>query len=476
MELQKNKPYTYSKWIMASYGAREMFGSWITGAFGFSVYYFYEAVVGLNSWMAGLAFIIYSIWDAINDPMMGYIMERIHMPWEKKIGMRRFPWIIFGAITWLVTYLLIFMVPIDWVVDGNQWGIFFWYVISLCLYDTVLTIYEVNVLALYPDKFQGSNERRFAGGAATILGIIGIVLSAVIPPMWVTKELESYRTMALLSVGIGFLFFLLIIPGIYEDKRLRGVYRKRKAKAAGDHEDSFLKTIKIVFSNRHFVGKIIFHFGYYMSSTTLQMSAFYILVFLLDKPETDLILLMAPMLVGALVSTPLWLVIANKANNNKKISLIAGVMMFISFIPMIFVTNIEGWMVCILFFGIALGGQWFMDPPTFADIIDDAAVITGKHQESVYYGYQTFIVRFAGAFQALMFSVVHSLTTFPEGVNTLEEFLLKSENPPLALFGIRILSTIIPAFVILITIFVFWKLYNLSPEKVEQNKKILADR
>jgi GPH family glycoside/pentoside/hexuronide:cation symporter len=476
MELQKNKPYTYSKWIMASYGAREMFGSWITGAFGFSVYYFYEAVIGLESWMAGLAFIIYSIWDAINDPLIGYIMDRFHMPWEAKTGMRRFPWMVIGAITWLGSYLLIFMVPTNWIINGNQWRIFTWYIVSLCIYDTMLTIYEVNAWSMYPDKFQSSNERRIVQGFATFLGILGIVLSAVLPPMWVTKESESYRIMALLSVGIGFLLFLIILPGIYEDKHVREIYRKRKAKVTEDHKVSFLKTVKTLFSNRNFVGKITFQFGYYMSTTVLQASALYVLVFLLDKPESDLILLMAPMLVGALVSTPFWLLVANKVNNNKKISLVAGILMFISYIPMIFVTRIEGWMLCLLFFGITLGGQWFMDPPTFADILDDAAVKTGKHQESVYYGFQTFILRFAGAFQAIIFSIVHILTTFPEGVNSLEDFLLESDNPALALFGIRIHGAIIPAIVILITIFVFWKMYNLSPEKVEQNKKILAER
>ena len=219
----------------------------------------------------------------------------------------------------------------------------------------------------------------------------------------------------------------------------------------------------------------MFHFGYQASALVLQASAFYLLVFLLDRPETDLILLMAPMLVGALISTPLWLLVANKVNNNKKISLFAGILMFCSYIPMIFVTQMIGWMVCIFLFGIALGGQWFMDPPTLGDILDDAAVKTGIHQESVYYGYQTFIIRFAGTFQALTFSLVHNLTDFPEGVNTLEDFTIESANPGLALFGIRIHSAIIPAIVILITIFIFRKLFNLTPEKVAENKKKLAE-
>ncbi|MBN2155141.1 MAG: MFS transporter [Candidatus Lokiarchaeota archaeon] len=473
-EFEQSKSHRYSRWIMASFGAREMFGEWINGAFGFAVYYFYEAVIGLQIWMAGLAFILYSIWNAINDPLMGYLMERIHWPWQKKSGMQRFPIIIFGAITWLASYLLIFLVPTKWVVDGNQWRIFTWYLVTLCIYDTVLTIYEVNVLALYPDKFQDSRERRVAQGFGTVLGITGIVLAALIPPMWVTKELESYRTMALLSVAIGFLLLLIILPGIYEDKHLREIYKKRNAKITTERKNSFFKTAKLVFSNRNFVGKIVFHFGYYMSATFLQTSAFYVLVFLLNRPETDLILLMAPMLTGAILSTPIWALIANKVDNNKNVIMVAGILMTLSFLPLIFVNTIIGWMIGLFFFGIALGGQWFMDPPTFADVLDDAAVKTGFHQHSVYIGYQTFIVRFAGAFQAIIFSVVHILTTFPEGVNTLEEFLIKSENPSLAVFGIRLHATIIPAIVILITLFVFWNLYTLTPEKVKENKSILA--
>lgn len=80
---KEKEVYEHSRFIMASYGARELFEQWVMAAFGFTVFFFYEVVVGLNVILAALAFSLYSVWDAINDPLIGYLMEKFHMPWEK---------------------------------------------------------------------------------------------------------------------------------------------------------------------------------------------------------------------------------------------------------------------------------------------------------------------------------------------------------------------------------------------------------
>ena len=83
--------------IMLSYGAYQTFAQWITCAFGLYVFFFYEVEIGLNVGIAAVALIIYSIWNAVNDPLIGYFLERFHMPWEKRWG-KRFPWVFLGAI------------------------------------------------------------------------------------------------------------------------------------------------------------------------------------------------------------------------------------------------------------------------------------------------------------------------------------------------------------------------------------------
>jgi GPH family glycoside/pentoside/hexuronide:cation symporter len=89
--------FQYPKGIMLSYGSRELFTQWISAAFGFTVFFYYESVIGLDVRLAAAAYIIYQIWNSVNDPLVGYLMERVIFPWERKSGFRRMPIIIVSA-------------------------------------------------------------------------------------------------------------------------------------------------------------------------------------------------------------------------------------------------------------------------------------------------------------------------------------------------------------------------------------------
>jgi GPH family glycoside/pentoside/hexuronide:cation symporter len=462
--------------IRASYGTRELFGQWVAAAFGFSVFFFYEAVIGLNTLIAMLVFIIYSIWNAINDPLVGYLMERIHPFWEKKWGIRRFPLMIFGAVCWLVTYLFIFMVPLNWDPVNDQWLIFWWYLISICLYDFFIAIWDVNVLSVFPDKFKSLNERRSVQGFGTIFGILGLVLAAVIPPMFINEELAiTYRTSALVTMGVALLLLIVAIPGIWENKKVQKLYKDRRTLEKKGDIESFFKTAKIVLTNRRFVSKALHFFGYQVAAVMIQTSAFYITTYILDSPANTITLLLGAMLIGAFVSVPLWTYFSKKINNNKKMGVLAGIILFVTFLPMIFVQGIVGWVISLLLFGTGIGGHWFIDPPLLADVLDDVAITTGKRQQAIYYGYQAFFARFGYTFIALTISLTHVLTGFVEGAPSLAELIAQSPTPQLALFGIRIHSAIVPAIFVLLTTIIFWKFYDLDHGKVVENKKKLAE-
>jgi len=471
----KQKPkYEYPKIIMASYGARELFSQWITAAFGFTVFFYYESVIGLDVKLAALAYIIYQIWNAVNDPMTGYLMERVHFPWERRRGYRRMPFMYAGGILWLLSYLMIYLGPTT-VTDTSQWKIFAWYVVSLCLFDVFGTIFDVNAVSLYPEKFRGLRERRMVQTFGTIFGIIGLVMAATIPPLFITTGVAStYRNSAMVTVGGGLVLFLLIIPGIFEGPRVREMYkRRREIIDSGNGHDGFFATMKTTLSNRRFVGKIILFFGYQVGVVMLQTSALYIVTYLLDAPASTVSLLLGSMLVGALISVPLWMVISQRVNNNRLLSLVGGFLLVLTFIPMIFVKSLAGWIICIIFFGVALGNQWFMDPPTMGDVLDDVATRTGRRDPAIYIGYQAFIFKLGQTSIATVIAVVHTITGFVSGAPSLQELIARSPSPDMALFGIRIHSAIVPAVVMLIATLLFWRLYDLTPEKVMKNKEKL---
>ncbi len=460
---------------MASYSTNQFFGQWITGPFGMYVFIFYEVQIGLFVGIVALAFILYSVWNAFNDPLIGYIMAKIHMPWEEKWG-KRFPWIVIGGIPWLFTYLLVFMVPLTWDPVRDQWSIFIWLLISICLYDTLFSLWDINVRSMYPDKFRGHGERRTVAGIGTIIGMSGIVVSSVIPPLFIRFGVpETFRIQAMVLIGVGLVIFFFMIPGIREDEKIKARYQERLRKAKEEEVESFFKAAKSVISNKRFMLKMLIFFGYQAAVALLAASALYMVIFVIDMEAWFLSILMGAMLLGAFISVPLWVKLSHKLNNNKKTCVIAGVVMFFTFLPIFFVNGLIFFIVALLLFGVGLGGQWFADAPAMADVLDDVAIRSGKRKDEIYYGYQTFFVRLSLVIQAVVFAVVHTLTGFVEGSIDQADLFAKSPTPELALLGIRMHAALIPAILVLVCTLIFWKFYDLTPDKVAVNKAKLEE-
>ena len=59
-------------------------------------YFFWEVEVGLSGNLVALAFVIFGVWDAINDPLIGYFTDKKYK-FTEKYG-RRLPWIILGLL------------------------------------------------------------------------------------------------------------------------------------------------------------------------------------------------------------------------------------------------------------------------------------------------------------------------------------------------------------------------------------------
>ena len=100
---------THSKLNMASFGFAKFLNEFIEMAFTAWCFFFYEQVLGLETFWVGIGYIIFALWNAVNDPLMGFLTNR-PVKFTRKWG-RRFPWIIIGGVPYILSYTLIYMPP-----------------------------------------------------------------------------------------------------------------------------------------------------------------------------------------------------------------------------------------------------------------------------------------------------------------------------------------------------------------------------
>ena len=200
-----------------SYGVGKFQAEFFTGAFAALVFIYFETEVGLKGWLTALGIVIYSLWNAINDPVIGYLTEK-PTPLARKLG-RRFPWIIFGSFIWVFSFILIFSVPQKLVEQNIQWALFLWMVLSTCLYDTLYSIWEVNYQSVFPDKFRDQKIRNNVAGIATIIGVFGIAAGALVPTFVINYGVRSsYIRNSVIFAIVGVVMVVLLLPGVKENK------------------------------------------------------------------------------------------------------------------------------------------------------------------------------------------------------------------------------------------------------------------
>jgi GPH family glycoside/pentoside/hexuronide:cation symporter len=462
---KSNDEILHSKGNMVSYGFGKFVFEFLNMAFGAFVYFYYESELGLASWLTAFGYIIFAIWNAVNDPFIGYLIDR-PFKFTKKWG-RRFPFVFIGGVPWIISYVLLYIPPdVDATSISGMWIIFAWLVITTCLYDTFASIFNVSFYSIFPDKFRAMDERRTAAGVSTLVGTFGVALGAMLPPLFIVfGDRSSYALQSGVVLIVCLIALALAIPGAREDQVRIDCYLE--ACEEGEEKASFFETLKSCSKQKNFVA-FIFAYIFYRSLVMMMVASLpYVARFIFEMEASSITIVMAAFLVGSFVSIPIWIKIAHKTNDNRKTYMTAAFVMTILTGILFFVQDYFVMVLMILFWGMGLGGFWVMIDPTFGDVIDESVITTEKREEGIYIGIQTFFSRMAMIVQAVSFAVVHVLTGFVEGAGP-------EAQPDLAIIGVRIHFALLPMIFIFIAGVILWRFFDLTPVRVKENKERLA--
>lgn len=363
-----------------------------TQAFSSFYSYYYVEKLGLGVGLATLARTIYLIWDALNQPLFGYLSDRT----RSRFG-RRKPWIVGSVPLFMLTFVIVFAVP-----DGlSGYSLFAWFLIALVLFESVSAILWVNYGALFPELFRGERLRAKASAIQQSFQIAAILIGSALTP--VLFAAMGFGRMALVYAAAFAVFMLLCAATIRESEEARQEPPLRLLEA-------FRETLK----NRAFwLFNLANSFAQTVNGLIGSMIPFYA-KYVLRIPESQVSLLLASVFVSVipLVAVWYWIVRRLGAVRSWRLSLaVYG----LSVIPLWFGSHLTGGIAAGIAVGFGLAGFLVTPPVLSSQIIDRDFEQTGRRREGVYTAVGGFITRSSGLISALAFWVVGMLFGYVSG-------------------------------------------------------------
>ncbi len=200
----QNSPIAYG---LGSFGLESLYKVFV----GFYLFYYIDEL-GLAVAMAAIINVVYAIWDATNDPIVGFLSDNTRTRWG-----RRKPWLLTGLPFYVGILVLVYAVPKPFL-QGNA---LFWYaMVIFFLFEGAYTIMSVNYAALFPELFQGLRERARASSTYQGFSMLGELVGFSIPPFIYAKF--GFVPMAISFAGAaGIALFLGIIRNTEDPNALK---------------------------------------------------------------------------------------------------------------------------------------------------------------------------------------------------------------------------------------------------------------
>lgn len=173
---------------------------------------FFNVALNVAPGLLGIAVMVFRIWDAVTDPIMGWISDRT----ESRFGRRR-PYIVGGAIAGGLLFALMWWCP-----RGMTPGFYFgWYLTVSILFYTAFTVFGVPYVALGYELSSDYDERtKIMSFRTWFQSVAGIGIQWM---FWLTQRdcfADTIDGMRWVGIGMGALIILMgIAPGIFLKER-----------------------------------------------------------------------------------------------------------------------------------------------------------------------------------------------------------------------------------------------------------------
>lgn len=428
------------------FGVCDLGGNLFFTAMGFWSLIYLTDTVGLAAGLAGFAIMVGKLWDAVTDPVMGFVSDRTRSRWG-----RRRPYMLFASIPLFLTMWFFFTNPHI----KSPILLTLWATLALMLLNTAYTIVNIPYSSLTPELTDDYHEQSSLNGYRFGFAVFGTILGAAA----VQPIVNAFPTKSAGFSAVGAI--LGLVMAVTALITFASVKEKDHSKTELP-KDGFFATYLSVFKNKPYVLLLI---TYALNLTGLNLLqgilAYYTKYMYQDEGLTTMAMVM--LLLIAMVCIPIS-VIVSKHIGKKLTYQFSFAMMALACVGIYFFAHTIGpkfFLAMMAFAGVGVGfgfvAPWAMVP----DVIEYDAIKTGKRKEGAFYGTWTFTAKVGQAFAIF---TTGSILAFVG-------YIADATPSPAVLSAIRLIVGPIP-FVVLIAAIVVIQFYPID-EKTYQ--KIMAN-
>lgn len=453
-----NRSSEWGKKVKTAFSVGEIGDGVAYQTFSFLVFPFYFTVVGLPILWISAGFIVWSLWNAFNDPLIGTLSDRT----RSRRG-RRAVWMLVAAVPLSAMMIILFAPPLAAAPPIK----FAYFIAVLLAFDLCYTSFNVNYNAQWAEMFITTKDRSEVGTVRGIFVIIALILAFILPTVMIedlTNQYNyAYTPIQYLMTGV--IASAMVLGAIAIVLRW-GVKQRGEFKQDALTAPSVSASLKYTLGNRAFLFFAVAALATWICNGILPLIVPLFATYVLGMAETNslqigLLLLVAFLAAGATI--PLWMKL-----RQKKGARFTGMVVFViwaaALLVFSFTWSVETAFAAMAFVGVGLGGSIFYYDQCIVEIIDEDELRHGTRRAGAYYGVINFIVRFSGILNFLVIGLVFSGTSWSS----------YTPNPGVdVISGLRSLMGVYPAIVLALGLLGLY-LYPIKGRRLDETKEKLA--
>ncbi len=365
-------------------------GDWGLSSSGMmrSVFYaiYVTDVVGLDPRLASLGALIGIVWDAINDPLIGRLSDRVRTRWG-----RRRPFLLWFAVPFAAGFTLLWWAP-PW---NSQWALTIYITFVYMLADTLTTLVSVPFLSLTPELAADYDSRTSLTGFRTFFQLTASLTVVVAAPAIVDAMVAAGHTQQQ-----GFMLTVAIFGSLGAIPFLLIFWRVRETASPDQIETLPIRqTLQTAWQNIPFRFAVGIHL---LNWSAVDMVAVLVPYFLLYWIARGDLLAKASLfglplalesaffgllMLACILSLPFWLWLAHRSS--KPIAYVTGMGIFLTAQLLLFGIapgQTTPTLILAALAGVGISAAYTLPDSIFPDIIEWDELRTRRRQEGIYYG------------------------------------------------------------------------------------------